>query len=122
MTQIVTFLFGWIKKIYEFGSSFTFEFFGYQVSVFSLIAGFSIIFMLLRFLQLFVPTDSNGLGRIGMGRNENRMDKIQENRELSALRSGARHVKVTTGRHTRKSLNAQKNFSDNYEPRHASKE
>ena len=85
MTQIVTFLFSWIKKIYEFGASFTFEFFGYQVSVFSLIAGFSIIFMLLGFLRLFVPSGSgSGLGRIGMGRNENRRDRIQENREISA--------------------------------------
>ncbi len=98
----MTFLFQQIKRMYEFGSSFTFEFFGYQVSVFSLIAGFSIIFMLLSFLRLFVPSESgSGLGRIGMGRNENRRDRIQENREIRALRNGARHAKYSGARHTR---------------------
>lgn len=103
MTQIITFLFQQIKKMYEFGTSYTFEFFGQRVSVFSLIAGFSIIFMLLQFLRLFVPTESgSGLGRIGMGRNENLRDKMQERRELFLLKSGARHVNYSGARHTRK--------------------
>ena len=102
MTQVVIFLFEWIKKIYEFGSSFKFEFFGYQVSVFSLLAGFSILFLILKFLQLFVPTENTGLSNIGRGRNENRMDKRQESRELKALRSGGRHVSYSSPRHTNK--------------------
>lgn len=108
MTQVVIFLFEWIKKIYEFGSSFKFEFFGYQVSVFSLIAGFSIIFLILKFLLLFVPTNTAGLSNIGRGRNENRQDKVQENRELSLIRKGAKHVNYSGPRHEKKYFQARR--------------
>ena len=96
MTQIAKFFFQMISKIYEFGASITFELFGYNVSVFSLIAGFTIITMILSFFHLFIPSNNVGLSRIGMGRNENRHDRIQQQRELKAIRSGARHAKNTS--------------------------
>lgn len=81
MTQIAKFFFQMISKIYEFGASITFELFGYNVSVFSLIVGFTIITMILSFFHLFVPSNRVGLSRIGMGRNENMREKVAQIRD-----------------------------------------
>ncbi len=106
MTEVLQFLFRGIKTIYDFGSKFSFDLFGQRVNIFSIIIGFAILGMIVKFLTLFVPSQTPGLSRIGMGKNENRKDRIQQQRELRTIREGARHVKYSGPRHSKEYFDA----------------
>lgn len=106
MTKIITFIFESMAYFYKLAVSLKFDFFGYQVSVFEILIGFSIIMLIVNFFRLFTMEsyDGAGISLIKSFRLENLKDKRQENREIRTIRSGARHAKYTGPRHSRRWL------------------
>lgn len=90
MTDIIMFIFERMKDVYVLAASLKFNFFGYQVSVFEIMIGFSIILMIINFFRLFSDASPGGTGFMVVNhyRNENRKDKQKEltHSELSRRR------------------------------------
>lgn len=116
MTKAFLFIVDGITRMYEFGKSLSFEFMGYKLSMFEILVGFSILGIIFRFFFFFVPGMSDEtIGRLSIGRKENRADKIQQRRELSAIRKGGKHVKYTGPRHTKSYISARPYEERNYQ-------
>lgn len=80
MTKIIVFLFEMMRDIYLLAVSLKFDFFGYQVSVFEILIGLTIIMMILNFFRLFSDASPGGAGfsLINHYKKENQKDKQKE--------------------------------------------
>lgn len=101
MTEILKYIFGLIGKMFQLAMDLKFELFGFQVSMMSISISIFMIIGIVQFLKFFMPSTTSGIESIGKGRNENRMQKVQEKREQRAISDGAKHVNVTTGTHSK---------------------